>query len=169
MSPATSRRHNILTFEKRLKMLPPMALSRILVARRFASPNQLVGFFVEQNARGALPYILTRVRRCRRHHKVRVSNISRKVWPRIDKFYMDIIDTNPLYNQTGYDVTVEWVDADVRIKFGYSISQTVLEIFDDSKRRTMAADAGHDIREKSHSAFCLTTRPNAIRCSTFTK
>ena len=38
------------------------------------------------------------------HHKVNCSNISRKLWPKITKFYTDI-RINLCDNHTGYDVT----------------------------------------------------------------
>ena len=54
-------------------MLHPMALDRILVARRFAWPNQFVGFL--------LPYVMTYVC-CHSlvvHHKVSGLYVSRTV------------------------------------------------------------------------------------------
>ena len=90
-SPAISVRC-LSKFDKLPKMTHPTVWGQILVARRFASPSQLMGFL--------LPYAMIYFRRhvfVVVHHKVSGSYISRRVWRRITKFA-----SSPLQNAIKY-------------------------------------------------------------------
>ena len=54
---------------------------------------------------GLSPYVMIVERRRRRSYKVRQSQISRTVWPRIAQFYGNL-QTYRAYNNAGYDITM---------------------------------------------------------------